>query len=827
MQSKISSLMKLSFLIVFLIAGLFQKVHSAVYVVDNSTNPDNGLAYTLGDGTNTLRKCIRLANANAGADIINFNFGANTTIALTSCLPQIISPITIDGYSNPGSGAGNLMIEVTASSCSGVFELAVGSDGSTIRGLVISGASIGIRIQNSSNHSIKGNYIGTNRAGTALATSRVQDGINLSFSNNTIIGGIGGQIDRNIISGATQDGIRVVASIGVAIINNFIGTDVTGNIGLGNNGNGIDGYNNGATGSNNIKIGGATPAERNVISDNRSNGIYLNFCQSPVIKGNIVGMGLNGTSKLGNYASGIDVQNTGTAATRAQIGGPTTDERNYSSCNAAFGVVVRSAPGSIIENNWLGVDMATGNLDYGNNDAAITVTNTADVQCLNNICSGSGNPGFGADGISIWSNSPRPIIKGNIIGLGADGTTALQNYGHGIECLTCDDGIIGGLLASERNLIANSFNIGIQCVNSPRVNILNNYIGTDVTGTLDRGGSQMGINVGGTSSDVIIGGSLAASNIIAYNNGSAGIVLEGSVQRVLMTYNSIFCNNGLGIDLTSTANESVLPPVIVTTTANSVSGTCAPGNTVHVYRNIKADGGIKCNCEGEIYLGEATVTGGTWTLIHNLGLTAAQAGPISATQTTPNKSTSEFSNCSIPLPVELISFWVVKNSEDKVIISWSTASEKNNNRFEVQRSIDGINFQTIQIIEGSENSTTILNYSTLDNDPLEGINYYRLLQVDNDGQSFISTMKSVEFLTTELYIVPDNDGFTLVVGTYEGKKIDYLIYSITGAMILEGEAFIPSGSNRTQIKLNLARAVYIASIFTESAFITTKINLLE
>lgn len=814
-MKNIPFLIKVTSLVLLIVLKVLSQnaLNAATFVVSSNANT----------GTNTLRQAITDANAAAGADIINFNFAVTTTIALTSCLPQIISPVTINGYSNPGAGAGNLRIEVTASGCPGVFDFGVGSDGSTIRGIVISGGSIGIRVQNSSNHIIRGNYIGTNIAGSAMAGSRVQDGINLSFSNNTIIGGTGGQIDRNIISGGTQDGIRVVASTGVSIINNYIGTDVTGNLDLGNNGNGIDGYNNGATGSNNMQIGGASLNERNVISANNSNGIYLNFCQSPVVKGNIIGMGLNGTTMLGNSASGIDIENTGAAATKAQIGGATASERNYSSCNGAFGIVVRSAPSTVIQGNWIGVDMSTGNLDYGNYDAAITVTATADVQCLNNICSGSGNPGFGSDGISIWNTSPRPIIKGNIIGLGVDGTTSLQNYGHGIECLTCDDGIIGGTLVSERNVVASSYYLGIQCVNSPRVSIINNYVGTDVSGTLDRGGTQAGINIGGSSNDVIIGGSTAARNIIAYNNASAGITLESSVQRVRMTFNSIFCNQGPGIDLAGASNEAVPAPVVSSSTTNSLNGTGVNGNVIHIYRNVRADGGVKCNCEGEIYIGSTTVSGGTWSFTHSLGLSVAAAGAVSATQTTPSGSTSEFSTCSSPvLPIELISFSVVKNTDHTVSIYWSTSSEKNNSHFEVQRSSDGVNFQTIHTIQVDGNSDDIKLYSVIDEKPTEGVNYYRLLQVDYDGKFYVGTIKDI-MMDGEWYLIPEKNGFTFVAQGSEAKETLYTVYSLNGIIVAHGR--ITNDKNR--ITLNLPVAVYIAYVQNREEFKSYKIFIEE
>ncbi|MFL5731333.1 MAG: NosD domain-containing protein [Cytophagaceae bacterium] len=789
----ISFLIKIISLGFLILAQLIvsQQANSATYLV--SSNADAGV--------NTLRQAIINANGSAGADIINFNFGVPTTITLATCLPQITGQLTIDGYSDPGASAGNLMIEVISpAGCNG-FDLASGSGGSIITGMVISGGTTGIYLRNSNGHTIKGNYLGTNRAGTAIAASRLQDCIHLNTSANSTIGGTGGQTERNIISGATQDGIRLETSTGTIIINNYIGTDVTGNLNLGNTGNGIEGYSN----SHNMSIGGSTVAEMNVISANHSNGVYLNTCQSPVVKGNIFGMGLDGITKLGNGASGIDIENTGTAATKAVIGGPTASERNYSSCNGAFGVVIRSAPGGIIQGNWLGVDIATGNLDYGNYDAAITVTNTADVQCLGNICSGSGNPGGGADGISIWSNSPRPIIKGNIIGLGVDGTTPLQNYGHGIECLTCDDGIIGGLAVADRNVIACSFNRGIQCVNSPRVTIINNYIGTDVTGLLDRGGTESGIDVGGTSSDVIIGGSLAAANIIAHNNQSAGIVVESSSQHITMTFNSIFCNTGPGIDLTGTSNESVPAPVILSSTANSVNGTGVNGNTIHVYRNVTSDGSAKCNCEGEIYLGTTTVSGGAWSLTHNLGLSAGGAGAVSATQTTPLGSTSEFSNCTPPLPVQLISFSVIKNADYTAFIQWSTASELNSRQVEIQRSADGIYFETIGVIPANGNSFTIKEYSFEDKNPLQGISYYRLSQTDIDGKKFLSEVRSLDLLE-ELSIIGNKDGFTLIESSYVKEEIYWQVYSMSGVMLAKGSI---SASGKARINLNLAMGIYV------------------
>ncbi len=805
-----SFLMKLTSLVVLLIVKLLisSPLKAATFTVTSNADA----------GANTLRQAIIDANALAGADIINFNFAGATTITLTSCLPEIIGTVTINGYSNPGAAAGNLLIEIISSGCPGVLTLGVNSNGSTIRGLVISGTSDGINIKDSNGHFIRGNYIGTNRAGTAMAGVRLNMGIRITGCPNVTVGGTGGQIDRNIISGCTQGGVYVNNSINAVVVNNYIGTDAAGNVDLGNNGNGVWGVSN----SHGLRVGGTTAAEMNVISGNNSNGIYMNSCQSPIVKGNIVGIGVDGSTPLGNTAHGIYIEQTGTAATSARIGGATLQERNYSSCNGGFGVLIIVSPGSIIQNNWLGVDKTTGNLDFGNYDAAITVRQSADVQCLNNICSGSGMA-LGADGISIWDNSPRPIVKGNIIGLGADGTTSLPNNGHGIECLTCDDGVIGGTPASERNVIASSAWIGIQCINSPRVDIINNYIGTDVTGTLNRGGGQTGIVVGGSSNDVMIGTSVANSNIIAYNNGAAGIVLEASVQRVEMTFNRIYCNVGPGIDLVGAANEAVPAPGVTTSTANSISGTGVNGNIVHVYRNFTGDGGVKCNCEGESYIGTTTVAGGTWTLTHNLGLSAAAASSVSATQTTVNKSTSEFSSCIAPLPVELISFSITKISESSAVISWSTATEKNNHFFELQKSNDGMNFHTIQVVQGSGNTDAIHLYSATDNNLVVGMNYYRLQQVDYDGRSSLSYIEEIMVSTKEWAILPEKDGFSFIASANEINDAAYRVYALNGAIVAEGDL----SEVDLKIKLSLPPAIYIARVQNNDTYKSYKIFIEE
>lgn len=90
-------------------------------------------------------------------------------------------------------------------------------------------------------------------------------------------------------------------------------------------------------------------------------------------------------------------------------------------------------------------------------------------------------------------------------------------------------------------------------------------------------------------------------------------------------------------------------------------------------------------------------------------------------------------NCTPILPIELLYFKVEKKSCNQNLISWSTASEVNNDHFEVESSSDGISFNRITIIKGSDNSTHELTYSYIDYNPIVGDNFYKLKQVDKDN----------------------------------------------------------------------------------------------
>jgi hypothetical protein len=98
------------------------------------------------------------------------------------------------------------------------------------------------------------------------------------------------------------------------------------------------------------------------------------------------------------------------------------------------------------------------------------------------------------------------------------------------------------------------------------------------------------------------------------------------------------------------------------------------------------------------------------------------------------------------LPIELVEF-KAKRANNKVLLSWTTASESNNDYFTVERSPDGINFSMLLTLRGAGNSTGNLNYEAYDEYPLPGLSYYRLKQTDYDGKNTYSKIVPVNFET--------------------------------------------------------------------------------
>ncbi|XZF13033.1 T9SS type A sorting domain-containing protein [Chitinophagaceae bacterium MMS25-I14] len=115
--------------------------------------------------------------------------------------------------------------------------------------------------------------------------------------------------------------------------------------------------------------------------------------------------------------------------------------------------------------------------------------------------------------------------------------------------------------------------------------------------------------------------------------------------------------------------------------------------------------------------------------------------------------TIDASSC-IPLPISLMSFDASKAGKE-VLLTWTTADEKNSSYFEPQRSTDGRLWTALGKISAQGTTALQHNYSFTDNTPASGTNYYRLLMADIDGTHKYSNISTVKFSTDMIGIYPN------------------------------------------------------------------------
>lgn len=154
-----------------------------------------------------------------------------------------------------------------------------------------------------------------------------------------------------------------------------------------------------------------------------------------------------------------------------------------------------------------------------------------------------------------------------------------------------------------------------------------------------------------------------------------------------------------------------------------------------------------------------------------------------------NISSQYVIGCNGVTPVELIHFSAVRSGKD-AMLTWSTASEENNDRFEIERSLDGIHFEKVGIVKGSGNSVQMLTYHYLDKNVSNRKIYYRLLQVDVDGSSAYSNvivLESNEASKVLIYPNPFSGTTTLNILSSEESKVHIRVINATGEEVYSGE----------------------------------------
>jgi hypothetical protein len=195
------------------------------------------------------------------------------------------------------------------------------------------------------------------------------------------------------------------------------------------------------------------------------------------------------------------------------------------------------------------------------------------------------------------------------------------------------------------------------------------------------------------------------------------------------------------------------------------------------------------------------------------------------------EATMIVSDCGLgsPFPVEMTSFEGISRN-GAVELTWSTASESNNDKFEVERSLNGKTFTKVGEVKGSGNSTVVKNYSYSDRFKTSGTVYYRLNQVDLDKKSEYSKVIAVNHSasgTGNMTIAPNpvtNRELTVSLGqTTNGAGIVRLL-DMTGRQMFSQE--IGTGRSETTLNissLNLRPGIYLISVTANGQNATQRI----
>jgi hypothetical protein len=526
-------------------------------------------------------------------------------------------------------------------------------------------------------NTVAGNYVGLNAAGNAKVFATSGRGISIEGPTaGTLIGGTAPGA-RNVVSGNSSGVLFGAGARNVVVEGNYIGTDATGMFAVGNN-NGVYGNNR----ASEIRVGGDTPAARNLISGNNE-GVTLNnyggYVHNVKIQGNWFGLDAAGAGVVDN-GIGITVSGHVEAVSTQDVSHVVIDSNTIAnSVDTAIAFRGPFARNNLVVGNTIQRSGRSGVLILkGANNNVIGGTTAA----ARNII--SGNTVFGIEINTPISDVPfvattKNTILGNFIGTDGTGTEADPN-GIGINVRGGTNNLIGGTVKGSANVISGNVYSGVVILErTSKGNVLQgNFIGTMAGGGGPLGNGLDGVEITVDASANVVGARVGEAiagqgNVIAFNGrtgvsvGATGPGLGLASVGNTIRGNSIYDNTLLGIDLGNDSvsfNDTLDPdlgpnrlqnfPQMLSALSDGTrikfNGTLqGPPNVkfvIDVYATATPDDPTNYG-EGKVYLGSVVVlTNGTG--LANFDLVTLQLVPvgwaISATATRLSTGdTSEFS----------------------------------------------------------------------------------------------------------------------------------------------------------------------------------------
>ena len=456
---------------------------------------------------------------------------------------------------------------------------------------------------------------------------------------------------------------------------------------------------------------------------------------------------------------------------------------------------------------------------------------------------------------SLTSFSTSAIVVNNGGALTVTGNFTNGNWGSpSLSIASGGTFTVGGLLnltgadafSNAGTLNAGTFTIdngtSTAVTNTGTINVTNNFsINTNRTFTT-------------TAGSISVGGILSLASSAVMNVSNTVINVTGNFN---VTASATYSSTGTSLTIGGTMNNTGAVGTVIGGTvsiAGNVNNTGSSNLTFNgattVAGNLVASGGTKISVNsttaitgsvsltGSAYVkGTGTISWGSFTTDASGSNMQCQDGTkfdtdAGSAPTTPGGSSKNLgSSCTI-LPVQLVLFKVLVDQKN-VVLHWTTASEINSSYWLVERSVDGVHFETITQVQAAGNSHSLLNYSFIDSQAKSGINYYRLREVDADGASELFAMKAIDFkidngvlrLTAQPTAFDDQVHFSFEsaeTATYSFEIFDALGQSLYSDMLLANK-----GGNSLDLNLSAFSSGYYFARITSAQGIAAQIKVLK
>ena len=209
--------------------------------------------------------------------------------------------------------------------------------------------------------------------------------------------------------------------------------------------------------------------------------------------------------------------------------------------------------------------------------------------------------------------------------------------------------------------------------------------------------------------------------------------------------------------------------------------------------------------------------GGTIPSLSDMDLCCDDGSPPSFDIAEGTIDSSTVSICSVILPVSLVNF-SLESMSSAVRISWTTASEQDNDYFIVFHRSDGMIYSEIDRIKGAGNSAALREYVIYDHSPAPGINYYYLAQVDFDGKQESFSPRSILIRSAkniQVFPNPASEAVSISLNLKRNTEISIDFYDIMGRHLIQKNENVLEGDNTFTYATNsLSKGTYLVRVST-------------